>query len=99
MNKMTLKELKDVMVKQNEQDDSVTVRGVIVFTEDSFGTKYTEEKSRSYMVTNHNKYFMRGMLGNSLYGDCLDGSDYGTRLDWYIPEWKVEYCYLMGYWY
>jgi hypothetical protein len=41
------------------------------------------------------------MIGNSLFGDCLDGKDTRVRLDRYIhheedaEKWKVEYCYII----
>lgn len=40
----------------------------------------------------------------SLFGNCLDGSDVGVRLDTYMfavpvdgvgKAWKVEYCYIV----
>jgi len=67
---------------------------VIVFTKDSFREEFSEE-SRSYMVNSMQKYFQDGMISNSLFGNCLDGQDDGVRLDWYMPEWKVEYCYII----
>ena len=71
------------------------IKAVIVFTEDTFTRQYNET-SRSYRVDNFSgKAFFKGMLGNSIFGDCLDGSDQGVRLDWYMGDgWKVDYCYL-----
>ena len=68
---------------------------VIVFTEDSFSKPYTLEE-RSYKINREwGKYFKSGMIGNSLYGDCLAGTDKGVRLDWYLGDWKVDYCYII----
>lgn len=68
---------------------------VIVFTQDSFNKKYTVEP-RSYKVYRYDgKYFKSGMLGKSLLGYCLDGTDKGVRLDWYLGEWKIDYCYIV----
>ena len=72
---------------------------VIVFTEDSFTEPYTLEQ-RSYKTNrNWGKYFIPGMLGKSLYGDCLDGKDLGVRLDYYMGSgkgmWHIDYCYIV----
>lgn len=69
--------------------------GVVVFTEDSFSETHLSEKERSYRVIPH-KYFPNLLATGSMYGDCLDGTDDGLNLDYYISEmgWKVEYCYL-----
>ncbi len=66
---------------------------VIVFTKDSFKKDYSLE-SRSYVTcTDWGKWFISGMCGNSLYGDCLDGTDKAVRLDWYLGDWKIDYSY------
>lgn len=92
-NKLTFEELKEKEWK----------KAVIVFTEDSFDKEYSE-KSRSYEVSKENNYFDTGKISKSLFGNCLDGSDAGVRLDIYmfaVPEdgvgkaWKVEYCYIV----
>ena len=76
-------------------EENKILKGVIVFTEDSFDTPYTVEE-RSYQVDNENsKYFDVEKLGNSLYGDCLDGKDLGVRLDNYLDDWDVDYCYFI----
>jgi hypothetical protein len=70
---------------------------VVVFTEDSFKKPYTELE-RSYKISSGDKYFDGNMGGNSLFGNCLDGTDLGVRLDIYIYEgWKVDYCYITEY--
>ena len=67
---------------------------VIVFTEESFTKPYSLE-SRSYKVRrNWGKYFDSTKLGKSLYGECLDGTDECLRLDFYLGNWKVDYCYI-----
>ena len=41
------------------------------------------------------------MGGYSIFACCLDGTDQGVRLDWYMEEegnpdgWKVENCYIL----
>lgn len=70
-------------------------KAVIVFTEDSFNKKYPVE-SRSYEVFSDAKYFDPLMISKSLYGYCLDGSENGVRLDWYMfNDWKIDYCYIV----
>ena len=90
MDKLTFKQLKD---------SKDWKEAVIVFTENSFTKPYTEEQ-RSYKVSSDAKYFDYSKIGNSLFGDCLDGTDNGARLDFYMhhhekEKWIVEYCYLI----
>lgn len=101
MEKITFAELRDRMFKFNEEhpDGKSTLYGVIVFTEDSFNRPYTETE-RTYKTTNDQKGFQHGKISNSIFAHCLDGKDYGVRLDWYMRDlngekdgWKVEYCY------
>lgn len=70
---------------------------IIVFTQDTFTRSYTEQQ-RSYRVYRTAKYFNRKMIGNSLFGEALDGSESGVRLDHYIHDpikpWKIEKVYL-----
>lgn len=88
MKRLTFKEL---------QDNKNWKEAVIVFTEDSYSKPFTEIE-RSYRVHSDAKYFDSTKIGNSLFGDCLDGTDLGVRLDVYIHDienkWKVEYCYI-----
>lgn len=64
---------------------------IIVYKQSNFNKEYSE-RSRSYRVTSQSgKMFFPGMLGNSIYGDCLDGSDPGVRLDCY--RWDIERIY------
>lgn len=86
MNKQTLNDL---------QSNKNWEKAVVVFTEDSFTEKYSEQ-SRSYKVDRGDKYFDEGKLGKALIGDCLDGKDNGVRLDVYLGEWEVEYCYILN---
>lgn len=100
MKKITFSELVSVFDEFNKQHDVTSqfsgesINGVIVFTKESFNKPYSLE-SRSYVVNSGNKYFIAGMGGNSLYGDCLDGSERGVRLDWYLGSWGIDYCYLL----
>ena len=103
MIKLTYAELESKMRAFNEAHNikskgvGNTLRAVIVFTEDSFKKIYPLE-SRSYQVTNHNKAWIAGMCSNSIFGDSLDLTDLGVRLDWYMygeDKWKVDYCYIV----
>lgn len=90
MKKLTLTELSE---KNNWKE------AVIVFTKDSFNKPYTEVE-RSYEVSSDNKYFHTDKISTSLYGDCLDGTEHGVRLDVYMnspkkeDRWKIDYCYI-----
>lgn len=67
------------------------ISAVIVYKQSNFTKEYSEQ-SRSYRVTNFGgKAFFNGMMGGSIYGDCLDGSEQGVRLDAY--QWDIDYCY------
>lgn len=73
-----------------DPDDAIT--GVIVYKQSNFKARTYSTESRSYRVSSCNRRFQDGKLANSLYGDCLDGTDVGVRLDW--CGWDVEYCYM-----
>lgn len=103
MKKITWNELCKAMWKFNEEHNYATkgnaerLRGVVVFTKDSFAKPYTEIQ-RSYEFTSDNKAFLPNQCSNSIFANCLDGSDDGVRLDWYMngnDGWKAEYCYLL----
>lgn len=103
MTKMTYKEFTNKMREYNKSHNwaKEAIRGVIVFTPDSFGEEYSLE-SRSYEVSNDNKAWIPGMGGYSIFGSALDGSDPGVRLDQYIDYehggkdgWHVDYCYMI----
>ena len=57
--------------------------------------------SRTYRFDSDNKAFWPNMGGYSIFGSCLDGTDQGIRLDWYMTEegnpggWKVADCYIL----
>ena len=67
---------------------------VAVMTPDSFDKEYSEA-GRSYRFNNHNKAFLP-TTSSSIFSSCLDGTDDGVRLDWYINggDWKVERVYV-----
>lgn len=67
----------------------------VVIKQESFPrANYTEEQ-RTYEFTSDNKRFLPNMGGNSIFCDCLDGVDLGVRLDWYLGQWKIDYCYIV----
>ena len=74
----------------SHDEDKAEKFGVIVYKQSNFKNEYSEN-SRSYRVHNANRKFQKGKIANSLFGDCLDGTDIGVRLDWY--GWDVEFCY------
>lgn len=76
-----------------QYEDKKPLYAVVVFSQASFRQRYSL-KSRSYRFRSDEKYFVPGMGGNSLFADCLDESEHGVRLDWYLRSWKVEYCYM-----
>lgn len=68
------------------------ISAIIVYSQSNFGKPYTEQQ-RSYRINNFGgKRFFDGMLGNSIFGDCLDGAEELVRLDYY-SRWDIERCY------
>lgn len=68
---------------------------VAVMTPDSFSREYDEE-GRSYRFNNYNKAFLP-MTSSSIFSSCLDGTDDGVRLDWYVgQQWHVERVYVQS---
>ena len=97
MVKLTGKEVFELIRKHNKENnihqqyaDKNPLRFVVVFKESNWKEKYSLE-SRSYSFRSDEKYFLPDMIGKSWYGDALDGSDDGVRLDWY--NWEPEYYY------
>ena len=101
MKKMTWREAYDYMIRFNQKhgktskgDKKALCEMIVVITADTWNREYSEV-SRSYLFTNDNKAFLPNMIGSSIFGYCLDGTDQGVRLDYYIgKEWTVDYCYL-----
>jgi len=73
-------------------DNKEWMRAVVVYKETNWEEDYSLE-SRSYRIERDNKFFQENKISNSLYGNCLDGCDFGVRLDWY--NWEVDYCYIL----
>lgn len=103
MKKISYDEFMRNMINFNEENNYTTkgtdkhIYGVIVFKEESFTKPYTEHQ-RSYKTSNDNKGFLPNNISNSIFGDCLDGTDNGVRLDWYMygeDAWKIDYCYML----
>lgn len=100
---LTWSEMTDLFWKHNEEagvkvkgSDKDAIHGIVVFKQESFTEPYTETQ-RSYRVSSNNKAFIAGQISNSIFADCLDGTDLGVRLDWYMhgdKGWKVDYCYM-----
>jgi hypothetical protein len=95
--KMSYAEMVKKIHEHNEKNNITSQFGdknplefVIVYKASNWKREYSE-RARSYMVQSDNKMWVDGMCGNSIFGDCLDGSENGVRLDWY--NWVVEYCY------
>lgn len=99
MNKVTLTDVCERFRKYNADNKNLygiksnvpSISAIIVYKQSNFTKPYTE-KERSYRVNNYDgKRFFNKMLGNSMWGDCLDGKDLEVRLDAY--DWEIEYCY------
>ena len=85
------------------QENGITTKGdteapritiVAIISETSFDKPFTETE-RSYAFTNNNKAFLPNMISNSIFAECLDGSEY-IKLSDYVPGyWAVERCYVL----
>lgn len=73
--------------------DKNALRCIIVFKSENWPSKNYSLKSRSYAFRSDEKYFVHSCLGSSIFANSLDGIDQGVRLDWYLSEWKIDYCY------
>lgn len=63
----------------------------IIYSQDNWNKPFTEIQ-RTYETDTNQKYFNVNACGCSLFGNCLDGTDLGVRLDWY--NWKAEKVFL-----
>lgn len=102
MNKLTWKELREKIYQHNvdngvkqQYSDKNPLKCVVVFKDiESWGKKYPL-KEKSYAFRSDEKYFLPSMGGNSIFASALAGTDRGIRLDWYLGEWKIDYCYII----
>lgn len=84
--------------KRSHPDEDLTAH--ITFTKDSFDKEYSLLE-RAYVISSNNKAFRPNMGGYSIFGNSLDGTDRGVRLERYMAEegnpggWKVEDCYIL----
>ena len=102
---MTYQELKKLF-QDHESNNPVThLTAYITFS--SFGSHAGDDydwKGRTYAISSNNKAFQPNMGGYSIFGSCLNGTDQGIRLEYYMKEehggedgWVVEDCCIVGY--
>lgn len=99
MKKISFNELSNIFFRHNKDNNITTqygdenaLTGVIVFDNKSFDQDYPLE-SRSYRFRSDNKAFLSNKISNSIWAESIDKTDY-IRVDWYIGDWIVEYCYI-----
>ena len=102
---MEYKQLKDLLFQHECKYPNTHLSAYITFA--SFGPLNKEEyswESRTYLISSDNKAFQPNKGGYSIFGNCLDGSDQGVRLEQYMCEeyggkdgWVVEDCGIAGY--
>lgn len=99
MQKMTWREMTKLFRDYNKTKPPVVpVVGYIIFAPESYRREYSLEP-RTYMVCSDCNWF-NNRISCSLYGDCLDGTDRGVRLDCYMQDfgnkggWIVADCYV-----
>lgn len=97
---MNYGKLKQIFQELKHHSPMEDLTAHVTFTEDSFDKPYSL-LSRTYSFSSDNKAFLSYMGGYSIFGDCLDGTDQGVRLDWYIAEegrggsWNIQNCYIL----
>lgn len=97
---MKYQELKEVFKKLKRKPFNTDLTAHIVFSEESFTEPYSQ-LSRTYRVSSNNKAYIQRMSSNSIFGYCLDGTDQGVRLDWFIADegnkdgWIISDCYIL----
>lgn len=97
---MTYPELRAAFQEREHSCPANHLTAHIIFTVDSFDREYSL-LSRTYVVSSNNKAFRPNVGGYSIFGDSLDGTDIGVRLEGYMAEegnpggWKVEDCYIL----
>ena len=97
---MNYRDLKQIFRELKSTFPREDLTAHIIFTEDSFREPYSP-LSRTYRISSDNKAFWPNMGGYSIFGYCLDGTDQGVRLDYYIAGarnisgWEVENCYIL----
>ena len=82
--------LLDEMNNCNVTDNHRTA--IIVYAQSNFKRPYTQTE-RSYSSYSDQWGWNYDKMGRCTLGDCLDGSDYGIRLDhtgWVIEGWYWE---------
>ena len=103
--KLTYKELVERIHKHNaltqpksQYGDSNPLLCVIVFKNESWPKRKSDYplEARSYEFRSDEKRFISGLGGNSIFAHTLDGKEHGVRLDWYIGDWEIDYCYIKG---
>lgn len=99
MEKMTWPELKEYILAYNKKNDNhynsikKKISAAIVFDNESWEEDYDLE-ARTYRISNDDKYWYPECGGSSLFAYCSAESGL-VRLDYYLPEWIVEYCYII----
>ena len=97
---MIYSDLKQIFRDLKKTSPTENLTAHIIFTARSFRKPYSL-LSRTYRISSDNKAFWPNMGGYSIFGYCLDGTDQGIRLDYYMAEerdingWKVEDCYIL----
>lgn len=94
MEKMTLWDFYEKMVNARKEGKELT--GVIVFKKENWTNVEYSLDARSYKVGNWNNYFDDEKISLALWATTLDGSDSNVRLDYYIYNWDIEYCYILN---
>lgn len=103
MKEVSYQELKREFVQfeseRKKNSSLVAKRALLVFTENSFKTKYSRQ-DRTYEISSNSKAFQHWMCGYSIFGCCIGDHDYCKLSNYMADEgaedgWKIETCYIL----
>lgn len=92
---MKYEDFEKEMIAANKK--GIRLTGHIVFAQSSFAKEYSKE-SRTYVVSSDNKRWHPDMISNSIWGNCLDGSESDVKLSDYMfgdNAWEIEDCFIV----
>lgn len=99
---MKYKELRDILCAAASEHK--TIEAFVTFSQDSFSEKTYSQTERTYLFTSNEKAFSANACGYSIFGDCMNGSEFGVRLEQYMADekggrngWKTENCGIVKY--
>lgn len=99
---MKYKELRGILC--TAASEHKTIEAFVTFAQCSFPEKTYSQTERTYLFTSNEKAFSANACGYSIFGNCMNGSEFGVRLERYMADekggrngWKTENCGIVKY--